>query len=315
MDTPLVVTHGMGIGPEVTARALSQAPLRRPVVLLGRPETARAAAAQAGLSLAAVGSLQEACPGRVSLLQPPARPGEAAEVAAIRFAAESCLSGAAAAMVTGPIHKKRLADQGFSFNGHTDFLGALCGAEPVMAFAGGDLRVALVTTHMPLMSVGAALTVERIAETVRISHRALTGDLGLEAPRIAVCGLNPHAGEGGLLGREEIETIGPACDLLRAEGIDVLGPVSAETAFLQAQLRRVEMVVAMYHDQGLAPLKAVDFGRSVNWTLGLPIIRTSVDHGTADHLVGTGEADPSSMGAALGLAERVLRRRAAIAGR
>lgn len=310
MDTPLVVTHGMGIGPEVTARALVETPLARPVVLLGRPETAREAAARAGLSLAEVGDLSEARLGHAALLVPPTQPGEAVEVAAIRFAAESCLSGAAAAMVTGPIHKKRLADQGFRFNGHTDFLGALCGAEPVMAFAGGELRVALVTTHMPLMAVGAALTVERIASTVRISHRALVAELGLSAPTIAVCGLNPHAGEGGMLGTEELETIGPACDLLRAEGIDVLGPVSAETAFLQAQLKRVEMVVAMYHDQGLAPLKAVDFGRSVNWTLGLPIIRTSVDHGTADHLVGTGEADPASMGAALRLAEAILQRRA-----
>lgn len=310
MERPLVVTHGMGIGPEVTARALAAAPPRRPVVLLGRPEPALAAAAAAALPVRRIASLSEAGAG-VSLLSPPNPSGEAIEVAAIRCAAAACLSGAAAALVTGPIHKKRLADQGFRFSGHTDFLGALCGAAPVMAFVGGDLRVALVTTHMPLMSVGAALSVDEIVRTVTTSHAALVRDLGLPAPRIAVCGLNPHAGEGGMLGFEEIETIGPACEVLRANGLDIVGPVSAETAFLQAQLKRVDLVVAMYHDQGLAPLKAVDFGRSVNWTLGLPIIRTSVDHGTADHLVGTGTADAASMGAALRLAEGIVDRRGA----
>ena len=191
--------------------------------------------------------------------------------------------------------------------GHTDFIGHLCGVdEPVMAFAGGRLRVALVTHHMPLMSVGAALTIPRIQRVVRIAHRALVEDLQIAIPRIAVCGLNPHAGEWGLLGFEETEIIGPACDELRAAGLQVVGPVSAETAFLNAQQGSIDLVVAMYHDQGLAPLKAVDFGRSVNWTLGLPILRTSVDHGTAEHLMGTGAADPDSMCAAMELAEAVL---------
>ena len=139
-------------------------------------------------------------------------------------------------------------------------------------------------------------------------NKDLKRDLGIENPRFAVCGLNPHAGEQGMLGTEEIETIHPACQILRAEGYLVQGAVSAETAFLQAQNQRVDMVVAMYHDQGLAPLKAVDFGRSVNWTLGLPIIRTSVDHGTADDLVGKGVADPSSLLAAIGLADRIVSR-------
>jgi len=309
MVRPLLITHGMGIGPEVTARALLAQPPGRPAVLLGRPETAQAAADAVGLPLRPIASLSEAVAG-VSLMAPPNPQQEATEVAAIRFAAERCLAGEGAALVTGPIHKKRLADQGFTHNGHTDFLGALCGAEPVMAFVGGDLRVALVTMHMPLMSVGAALTVEGIAHIVQTSHAALVGDLGLPSPRIAVCGLNPHAGEGGLLGSEEITTIGPACDALRAAGLDVVGPVSAETAFLEAQHKRIDLVVAMYHDQGLAPLKAVDFGRSVNWTLGLPMIRTSVDHGTADHLVGTGAADDASMRAALRLATTILARRA-----
>ncbi|MFT4974480.1 MAG: 4-hydroxythreonine-4-phosphate dehydrogenase [Myxococcota bacterium] len=308
-SAPLVVTPGMGIGPEVTAHALSTAPPTRPVVLLGDPAPIRAAAAAVGLHLPLIHALSEAAAG-VSLLVPTTLPGEAVEVAAIRQAAQACLSSAAAAMVTGPIHKKRLSEQGFAFSGHTDFLGALCGAPPVMAFVGGKLRVALVTTHIPLMKVGAALNVSDIVRVVATSHDALVHDLGLLAPRVAVCGLNPHAGEEGLLGSEELTVIGPACEQLRRTGRDVWGPVSAETAFLEAQHGRVDLVVAMYHDQGLAPLKAVDFGRSVNWTLGLPIIRTSVDHGTADHLVGTGQAEPDSMIAALRLAEEILQRRA-----
>ncbi|HCH64946.1 MAG TPA: 4-hydroxythreonine-4-phosphate dehydrogenase PdxA, partial [Deltaproteobacteria bacterium] len=194
--------------------------------------------------------------------------------------------------------------------GHTDFLGRVCGVpDPIMAFVGGDLRVALVTHHLPLMAVGHALTEARIVRAVRLAARALQNDLGLAAPRLAVCGLNPHAGEGGFLGSEELETIGPACDRLRAEGLPVAGPVSAETAFLMARRQETDLVVAMYHDQGLAPLKAVDFGRSVNWTLGLPMVRTSVDHGTADALVGTGRAEPHSMVAALRLARTIAAQR------
>ena len=303
---PLLVTPGMGIGPEVTARALAdeRAPTLQPVVLLTAPDRAPLHA----IEIAALAQAQE--PGQVYVLPPTGLPGEPLEVAAIRVATEACLAGQASALVTGPIHKKRLADQGFAFKGHTDYLGELCGVEePVMAFVGGALRVALVTTHLPLMAVGAALTVARIVRVVQVTDDALRRDLGLAAPRIAVCGLNPHAGEGGLLGSEELEVIGPACELLRAEGRDVRGPVSAETAFLEARLERVDVVVAMYHDQGLAPLKLVDFGRSVNWTLGLPIVRTSVDHGTADHLVGTGQADPASMRAALRLAQHIVARR------
>ena len=298
---PLLLTPGMGIGPEVTAAALSLSPPSRPVVLLGR-----AAAIQPWFSdLQRIETLAEHNPARMGLLEP--QTSEPPEVAAIRMAAAACLEGRAAGLVTGPINKRTLADQGFAFMGHTDFLGHLCGVDdPVMAFTGGKLRVALVTHHMPLMQVGAALSVARIQRVVRIAYRALVDDLGLSTARVAVCGLNPHAGERGLLGHEELETIGPACEGLRAEGLPIVGPVSAETAFLNAQLGAVELVVAMYHDQGLAPLKAVDFGRSVNWTLGLPMVRTSVDHGTAEHLMGTGRAEPHSMCAALQLAERIL---------
>ena len=193
--------------------------------------------------------------------------------------------------------------------GHTDFLGEICKTEPVMAFTGGSLKVALVTTHIPLMSVGESLSVQKIQYTVETAAKHLSQDLGIAKPRFAVCGLNPHAGEEGLLGREEIELIHPACEELRTRGLDVMGAVSAETAFLLAGQGAVDMGVAMYHDQGLAPLKAVDFGRSVNWTLGLPIVRTSVDHGTAESLVGTGKASHESLMAALALAQRIVSQR------
>jgi len=291
----------MGIGPEVTVAALSEYTPRHPVVLVGR----RAAILPLFGSrvVREVGALSDAGTG-LSLLEPTGP--EPVEVASIRFAAMACLSNEAAGMVTGPIHKMRLVEQGFAFRGHTDFLGSLCGnASPVMAFVGGSLRVALVTTHIPLGAVAGAITTARVLDVVCTSHAALVNDLGFSAPTLAVCGLNPHAGEEGLLGREELDTIGPACDQARARGLNVIGPVSAETAFLQARQGRIDLVVAMYHDQGLAPLKVVDFGRSVNWTVGLPILRTSVDHGTADSLVGTGQADSASMVAALKLADQI----------
>jgi 4-hydroxythreonine-4-phosphate dehydrogenase len=304
----IALTPGMGIGPEVTLRAL-QADGWADLVLIGRRAALDRANADIGLPLVSVDTIDAAVDG-VAVLDPGDAP-EPTEVAAIRHAAEACLAGHAGALVTGPIHKARLVERGFAFRGHTDFLGHLCGAErEVMAFVGGELRVALVTTHIPLMQVGAALRSEDIQRVVRTAESALRRDLGMPAPRVAVCGLNPHAGEDGLLGSEELDTIGPACDALRASGLAVEGPVSAETAFLAARTGRADLIVAMYHDQGLAPLKAVDFGRSVNWTLGLPIVRTSVDHGTADSLVGTRTADPASMRAALSLARRIVARRA-----
>lgn len=313
----LALTPGMGVGPEVACRALATLRARDPawvsrVALVGRAAPLREHAA---FPLVAVGSMDEAAAalgGEAVPVLEPSDEAEPLEVAALRLCVAACLEGGWSGLVTGPIHKARLAARGFAYMGHTDFLGALCGVdEPVMAFAGGDLRVALVTVHVSLRQVPGLLTSARIARVARLAWSALRDDLGLAAPRLGVCGLNPHAGEGGLLGTEEQEIIGPACEALRAEGLEVVGPVSAETAFLEARAGRLDLVVAMYHDQGLAPLKAVDFGRSVNWTLGLPILRTSVDHGTADALVGTGRADPSSMVAALDLAARVAAHRAA----
>lgn len=306
----LAITPGMGVGPEVTARAIAAgAASLEEAVFFGRASEVVPAFAVEGITLPVVG-VEDGVQCGV-LVDPGDAAGEPCEVASIRLATAACLNSTTSALVTGPIHKGRLVAGGFKHRGHTDFLGHLCGVDdPVMAFVGGDLRVALVTHHQPLMSVGASLTVDRIVRTTRIAAAALASDLGLQRPTLAVCGLNPHAGEGGLLGTEEQHTIGPAADRLRAEGLRVIGPVSAETAFLEARRGAVDLVVAMYHDQGLAPLKAVDFGRSVNWSLGLPIVRTSVDHGTADHLMGTGKASADSMVAALRLARRIVARRA-----
>lgn len=293
MTAPLVVTPGdpRGIGPEVAVRALRD--LRVDAVLVGDVDAVRAFAPDARV----VDAIAPSTPGDLRVLAPP--PGEPVEVAALRLAVAACLDGRARALVTGPIHKARLAAQGFHHPGHTEFLAELCGVrDPVMAFVGGEVRVALVTVHLPLRAVPDAITRPRVLHTIRAADAALRRDLGLSRPRLVVCGLNPHAGDAGLLGREEIDVIGPACADARAEGIDVVGPVSAETAFQHPG----DLVVAMYHDQGLAPLKRVDFGRSVNWTLGLPIVRTSVDHGTADDLVGTGLARAESMEAAIRLA-------------
>lgn len=301
---PLILTYGMGIGPEVSLRSLQElSGSVGPVVLAGRRSVLDKALAvvgeDTGLNIEHLSSIE-------------ARyfddDEEPAEVAAIRWAALECASGHAAAMVTGPINKAQLIAQGFKFNGHTDFLSDLFNTPVVMGFVGGQFRVALVTTHIPLKDVAAQLSIERIVRTVKIVAQALRADLGFE-PRFAVCGLNPHAGERGVLGSEEVEVIDPACELLRSAGIQVRGAVSAETAFQLANRDLVDMIIAMYHDQGLAPLKAVDFGRSVNWTMGLPILRTSVDHGTAEHLVSTGRASHQSMNSALMLARQIANRR------
>ena len=283
----LLVTPGMGIGPEVTARALAEVGDRAAYELLGDGPAIRAALEAHGVD-APVVDLR----GR----------GEPAPIVAVREAAERCARGEGDAMVTGPIHKGRLIAQGFNHMGHTDMLGEVFGVDPVMAFAGGTIRVALVTTHVELAAVQDNITDRRVRYVVQTAHAALRTDLGIASPRLALCGLNPHAGENGELGRTEIDVLAPVAERLREEGIDVVGPVSAETAFMDAVKGQYDMVVAMFHDQGLVPLKVLDFGRSVNWTLGLPIIRTSVDHGTADDLVGLNAADHSSMVAAIELA-------------
>ena len=236
------------------------------------------------------------------------------EIRAIRAGVAACLDGRARGLVTGPIHKGRLAARGFPYRGHTGFLGALCGVEaPVMAFLGERIRVALVTVHIPLSRVPAAIDTERIVYTGRLAATALECELGIPRPRMLVCGLNPHAGDQGAIGVEDVDVVAPAVEALRAAGIDASGPFAAERAFRSALAGQGDLVLAMYHDQGLLPLKVLgglDGGTpAVNWTLGLPIVRTSVDHGTADDIAGRDVADPSSMEAAIVWALRLTAQR------
>ncbi len=218
-------------------------------------------------------------------------------------ACDGCMNGEFAAMVTAPVQKSALIEAGFAFTGHTEYLaGRSRAAMPVMMLVNGRLRVALVTTHLPLAKVPRAITPERLRATLRIVHTDLGRHFGLAAPRIAVLGLNPHAGESGHMGREEIEVIGPVIRELQTEGLKVLGPIPADTAFTPQFLETADVVVAMYHDQGLPVIKHAGFGNTVNVTLGLPILRTSVDHGTALSLARTGKADAGSLRAALALA-------------
>jgi 4-hydroxythreonine-4-phosphate dehydrogenase len=215
-------------------------------------------------------------------------------------------------MVTGPVQKSVINDAGVPFAGHTEYLAERAGcALPVMLLVAGTLRVALATTHLALREVSSAITRERLVATLRIIDADLRRLWGLARPRIAVCGLNPHAGEAGHLGNEEIETIGPAIDDARRAGISVAGPLPADTVFVPRELAQHDVVLAMYHDQGLPVLKHAGFGEAVNVTLGLPILRTSVDHGTALTLAGSGRADPASLRAALRLAVEFAQRRAA----
>jgi 4-hydroxythreonine-4-phosphate dehydrogenase len=232
-------------------------------------------------------------------------------LATIERAAAGCLSSEFDAMVTGPVQKSVINEIGIPFSGHTEFLAELTGStQPVMLLVAGDLRVALLTTHLPLREVADAITAPRIAAVIRVLAADLARLFGIRAPKIAVLGLNPHAGEGGHLGTEEREIIEPALAALRAEGIALIGPVAADTAFTPEKLRQYDAILAMYHDQGLPVLKHVGFSRAVNVTLGLPIIRTSVDHGTALDIAGTGRADDGSLRAALSLAIEFASRRA-----
>ncbi|GGA50053.1 4-hydroxythreonine-4-phosphate dehydrogenase PdxA [Dyella nitratireducens] len=223
-------------------------------------------------------------------------------LATLREAADGCLSGRYAAVVTAPLQKSSINDAGIPFSGHTEFFAEHSHADVVMMLASPELRVALATTHLPLRAVSAAIDAPSLERTLRIVHQALRSKFGLAQPRIALLGLNPHAGESGHIGHEEIDTIIPVMDTLRREGMQLLGPMPADTAFVPAQREHYDAVLAMYHDQALPVLKSEAFDRTVNITLGLPFIRTSVDHGTALDLAGTGKADPSSLIAAARMA-------------
>ena len=211
-------------------------------------------------------------------------------------AIDGCQSGQFDALVTGPLHKGNINNAGIPFSGHTEYLAAATRTKDVvMLLATDNLRVALVTTHLPLSQVSSSITPDRLQRIIRVLHADLHSRFGIDRPRIKVCGLNPHAGEGGHLGREEIETIIPTLQNLRKEGLDLVGPLPADTVFNKASIKDCDAILAMYHDQGLPVLKHSSFGQAVNITLGLPIIRTSVDHGTALELAGTGNIDTGSL--------------------
>ncbi|MDZ7841964.1 MAG: 4-hydroxythreonine-4-phosphate dehydrogenase PdxA [Gammaproteobacteria bacterium] len=224
----------------------------------------------------------------------------------LRRAVQGCLDGEFDALVTGPVNKAVINEAGIDFSGHTEYLAALTGARlPVMMLASGNLRVPLVTTHLPLREVADHITPDAVRSVIEITHRELSSRFGIASPRIAVCGLNPHAGEGGYLGREEIDIIRPVIEELVARGLHVDGPLPADTIFTEANSAGYDAVVAMYHDQGLPALKRAGFGRAVNITLGLPVIRVSVDHGTALDRAGTGTLDTGSLRAAFECALRM----------
>jgi 4-hydroxythreonine-4-phosphate dehydrogenase len=217
----------------------------------------------------------------------------------ITKATKGCMDGLFDAMVTGPVHKGIINDAGFAFSGHTEYIAEITGGHPVMMLATPGLRVALVTTHLPLAEVSPAITQSRLRAVIRILDHDLRTRFKLDNPKILVCGLNPHAGENGHLGREEIDIIEPVLEGLLQQGFNLQGPLPADTLFTAKYLDSADAVLAMYHDQGLPVLKCLGFGKAVNITLGLPIIRTSVDHGTALDLTGTGKADPGSLRFAL----------------
>ena len=326
----LAITSGepAGIGPELCARLAERDWPLRPVIL-GDIDLLRERGARAGFASRFEPWNAHAEPGTGVLevlhlpLATPSRPG-VLDAANGRYvldlldrAIAGCKRGEFAAMVTAPVHKGVICESlgaaaAMPFSGHTEYL-AEHTATPrvVMMLVGGGLRVALVTTHLPLSQVAAAVTPQVLEETLRIVHAALITDFGITQPRILVAGLNPHAGEGGHMGREEIEVIGPVLERLRGEGMQLIGPLPADTLFVPHTLEMGDVALAMYHDQGLPVLKHASFGGGVNVTLGLPIIRTSVDHGTALELAGSGRADPGSLFAAIDLAATMVTARAA----
>ena len=238
-------------------------------------------------------------------------PGNARYVLSqLELGVQLCTGVERCALVTAPVQKSTIHSAGIAFTGHTEWLAARTGAGcPVMMLASPNLRVALVTTHLPLSGVSGAITAERLQATLAVLHDDLRARFGIDSPRIMVLGLNPHAGEDGVLGREEIEIVQPLLRSLAKQGLKVSGPVPADTAFTPRRLRSCDAVLAMYHDQGLPVIKALAFGETVNVTLGLPIVRTSVDHGTALDLAGSGRADPESMYHAAQLALRLVAER------
>ncbi len=321
MSLPVALTCGepAGIGPELAAKARAQLGGALPFVYLGAPDHL-----PAGTPVVVIEAPEEAAqairhglPVLPHDLPGPAvagRPDPGQAVGIVEIVARAVALAAArrvAAICTLPIHKKALIDgANFAYPGHTEYLAALAGVDRVVMMLACDaLRVVPATIHIPLSEVPRALTPDRLESTIRITHAALGRDFGIARPRIAVTGLNPHAGEGGAIGHEETDWIAALVARLRAEGLDLRGPASADTMFHPAARAGYDAAIAMYHDQALIPIKTIDFSGGVNVTLGLPFVRTSPDHGTAFDIAGTGRADPTSTVAALRLAARMAQAR------
>jgi len=307
----IAVTSGepAGIGPDICL-ALARRKFPAGIVVLGDREMLESRARQLGLSLRLSDPAAAVTPDSIACLHVPLafackagsldRRNARYVISLLERAVAGCEAGEFAALVTAPVHKGVINEGGFPFVGHTEYLAERTGSgQVVMMLVGGGLRVALATTHLALKDVARALTREGLERTLRILCVELTRRFGISSPRILVAGLNPHAGEGGYFGTEEIELIGPVVEKLRAEGLRLTGPLPADTLFVPARLEGADCALAMYHDQGLPVLKYASFGKGINVTLGLPIIRTSVDHGTALELAGTGRADPESLFAAV----------------
>lgn len=325
----LAITAGepAGIGPDLCLM-LAQHPSPCERVVIADPQLLRDRAQQLGLTVELLPFDPDALPvaqaaGQLHVLPAalgaPCVPGELSAANAayvletLRLAGAGAIKGLFDAIVTAPVHKGIINEAGVPFSGHTEFFAEQTATEQVvMMLACPGLRVALATTHLPLRQVADAITGPLIERVVRILHNDLVTKFGLSDPRILVCGLNPHAGEDGHLGREELDVIIPALERLRSEGIELIGPLPADTLFTPKHLDQADAVLAMYHDQGLPVLKHKGFGNAVNITLGMPIIRTSVDHGTALDLAGTGQANPGSLQVALDTAIQMINARRAV---
>jgi 4-hydroxythreonine-4-phosphate dehydrogenase len=320
----IAITSGdpAGVGPELVVR-LAASPLAADLIAVSDAGLLQRSARRCGIELKL--EADDGKPrrlrlaGSLRLLEVPLRAEEVPSrldprnafhvLNTLAQAADGCMDGTFDGVVTAPVQKSVINDAGERFTGHTELFARRAGCDVVMMLASPELRVALATTHLPLARVPAAITRESLARCLRIVHAEMIAKFGVASPRIAVLGLNPHAGEGGHLGHEEIDTIIPALDALRGEGMQLIGPLPADTAFVPAMRQRYDVVLAMYHDQALPVLKSEAFDRTVNITLGLPFVRTSVDHGTALDLAGTGRADPASMFAAAEMALHLASRR------
>ncbi len=333
LSAPILITSGepAGIGPDIILKYFSRMGAVQPCVVLGDPDVFSERARLLGLGcrihciehsrnrpnvieqgVLYMWPVNVAQPVQAGVLNPANSPYV---LKMLDQAVAACMAGEASVIVTAPVHKGVINDAGIAFTGHTEYLQMKTDTPRVVMLlanehhVSGALRVALVTVHIPLSQVAGALSIENIIAVISVVNQGLKQDFGIAQPRIAVCGLNPHAGEGGYLGHEEQKIIEPALHQLKDQGINVSGPWAADTIFVPRHAQHFDVIVAMYHDQGLAAFKQASFGEGVNVTLGLPLIRTSVDHGTALALAGTGEADASSLGSAHQLAEQLVRHR------